>query len=110
MAAERDKFKKLQEDKEQEIGDLAFDLKATRQKLTDLTLIEEKIELFIHDTDLQVEANKQVLHDYLRGLLRTIGASDSLCAKVNMRRRDKGYELQDKLATRPKMSPVEVWG
>jgi chromosome segregation ATPase len=109
MASERDKFKKLQEEKEQEIGDLAFELKVTRQKLTDLTLIEEKIVHFISDTDLQVEANKRTLHDYLRNLLRTIGASDSLCSKVNMRRRDKGYELQDKFAQRPKTS-VEVWG
>jgi len=42
----------LSDDKETEIGDLAYELKVTRSKLTELTLIEEKIEHFISDTDL----------------------------------------------------------
>ena len=94
-------MKVLTEDKDKEIADLAFNLKVTRSKLTDLTLIEEKTQQFVADSDLQIDANKKSLHDYLRNFLRIITSSDSLCEKITMRRRDKGYELQNKLMVKP---------
>lgn len=79
MVSERDKFRDLIADKEREIGDIALDLKTTRGKLTDLTLIEEKTERFIEDSDVLINANKKSLHDFLRGFLRTVANSDALC-------------------------------
>jgi len=108
LVTERDKFKQLQEDKELEISDISLELKMARQKLTDLTLLEEKISMFITDNDLIIDATKKTMHDYLRNFLRTVGQSDSLCQKINMRRRDKGYELQNKLCPKPGKQE-DVW-
>lgn len=107
---ERDKFKALTEDKEREIGDLSNDIKATRHRCTDLTLIEEKSLHFIEETEQVIDANKKSLHDYLRNFLRTVQNSDALCQKLTMRRRDKGHQIQDKMHQRPKeRDEPDVW-
>lgn len=56
---------------------------------------------------MHIDALKKSVHDYLRNFLRTVGLSDSLCQRINMRKRDRGYELQNRLHA--KQSAHDIW-
>lgn len=49
LVAERDKYKHLVDDKEEEIVDLGMQVKQWRSSNTDLKLIEEKVDGFLAD-------------------------------------------------------------
>lgn len=57
LVEERDKYKHIVTDRDDEIEDLSLQVKTWRSSNTDLKLIEEKVEVFISDI-------KQVLKEY----------------------------------------------
>lgn len=57
LVEERDKYKHIVTDRDDEIEDLSLQVKTWRSSNTDLKLIEEKVEVFVSDI-------KQVLKEY----------------------------------------------
>ena len=57
LVEERDKYKHIVTDRDDEIEDLSLQVKTWRSSNTDLKLIEEKVEVFVLDI-------KQVLKEY----------------------------------------------
>ena len=55
LVSERDKYKGITENKEEEILELSEQMKGLRNTTTDLKLIEEKVDSFLQDIVLVIE-------------------------------------------------------
>jgi len=59
-----------------------------RARLTDLSLIEEKLDTFLLDLERVVNENKHQLKSEVTDFLQTIEQSDTLMNLINIRTRD----------------------
>ena len=105
LAEERDKFKRIVAEKDEEIADLSLQVKNWRSSNTDLKLIEEKVEVFVSDLMHVLKEFRHSAKPQLQDFLRVVRNSEKLSKKITMRQRETGHEHLDKmdeLDSRPK--------
>ena len=85
LQADRDKYKELSVEKEEEIHELGVQIKVLRTSNTDLKLIEEKVDAFLQEITSEIEIHKRAARQQLQQFLRVVQGSDALSQIISIR-------------------------